>query len=107
MKNTSLYIGLFGLILGQTTATLAGEAEATFERGVKTHHQGVVDVVTSPEHMVEDPLKGVSDDHPFAGTAKGVVSGTTKTGEQVIGGAGHMVEGTGEILEAPIEAVIE
>ena len=107
MKHTPLFIGLFGLMLGQSAVTLAGEATDTFKRGVETHHQGVVDVVTSPAHMVEDPATGASGDHPVGGTVEGVVTGTAKMGEQALNGAGNMVEGTGEILASPIEAVVE
>jgi hypothetical protein len=107
MKHTPLFAGLFGLMLAQSTVTVAGEAADTFDSGVKTHNQGVVDVVTSPEHMVEDPAKGASSDHPVGGTAEGVVTGTAKTGEQALEGAGNMLEGTGKILAAPIEAVTE
>ena len=107
MKHTPLFVGLFGLALAQGGVALAGEAGDTLDRGFKTHNQGVVDVVTSPEHMVEDPAKGVSGDHPVGGTAEGVVTGTAKTGEQAVDGAGNVVEGTAEMLESPIEAVTD
>ena len=107
MKHTPLFAGLFGLMLAQSTVGLAEEAADTFDSGVKMHNQGVVDVVTSPEHMVEDPAKGASSDHPAGGSVEGVVTGTAKTGDQALEGADDMVEGTGEILAVPIEAVTE
>ena len=107
MKHTPLFAALAGLILTHGAVTLAGEAGDTLETGIKTHNQGMVDVVTSPEHMVEDPAQGASSDNPVAGTAEGVVTGTAKTGDQALEGVGGMVEGTGEILAAPIKAVTE
>ena len=107
MKPTHLFAALAGLMLTQSGIALAGEAGDTFKSGVDTHNKGMVDVVTSPEHMIEDPAKGVSGDHPVGGSMEGVVTGTAKTGDQALKGAGGMIEGTGEILAAPIEAVTE
>ena len=107
MKPTPLFAVLAGLMLTQSSIALAGEAGDTFKKGVDTHNKGMVDVVTSPEHMVEDPAKGVSGDHPVGGSVEGVVTGTAKTGDQALEGAGGMIEGTGEILAAPVEAVTQ
>jgi hypothetical protein len=107
MKSTYLFAALAGLMLTQSGMALAGDAGDTLNSGVDTHTKGMVDVVTSPEHMVEDPAKGMSSDHPVGGSAEGVVTGTAKTGDQALEGAGEMVEGTGEILAAPIKAMTD
>jgi len=107
MNKTPLFAIVFALTLVPSTVTLAGEAGDTFQQGVETHNKGVVDVVTSPAHMVEDPAKGASGDHPVGGSVEGVVTGTAKTGDQALEGTGKMLEGTGEILESPIKAMTD
>ncbi len=106
MRNLSTSIsGILILALVQSPYALASEASTTFKEGMQDRQRGVKDVVTSPTHVVKDTAAGIEGDHPVGGTAKGVVTGTAKTGGQVIQGAGNVVNGTGKMLTAPVKAV--
>ena len=105
MRNLSTYLGILALALVQSPYALAGEASETFKEGMDDRLEGTKEVVTSPVHVVEDTATGMQADRPIGGTTEGVVTGTAKTGDQALKGAGGIVEGTGEMLSAPIEAV--
>jgi len=93
------------LALAQSPYALAGDASESFKEGMQDRQGGVKDVVTSPTHVVKDTAVGAESDSPVGDTAKGVVTGTVKTGGQAVQGAGDVVKGTGKMLTAPVKAV--
>lgn len=107
MKHTSTRMGILILALVQSPFLLAGNASDTFKEGMDDRHEGMKQIVTSPSHMVEDTAEGMEGEHPVMNTSEGVVTGTGKTGVQAVEGTESMVEGTGKVISAPIEAVVE
>ena len=107
MKHHSAYLGILAMTLVIGPYALADEASDTFKGGMKEHNKGMIDVVESPAKVVEGTGAGMEGDHPVEGTVEGTVTGTVKTGDQTLKGAGEMVEGTGEMLSAPIKAIEE
>lgn len=107
MKSKSACLGILVFALAHTPCVLADEASEAFKGGMEKRHEGMKEVVTSPTHMVEDTGAGMEGENPVMDTASGAVTGTAKTGGQVLEGAGGMVEGTGEMLTAPVEAITE
>ena len=107
MKSRIICAVLAAFTVGYGGAALSGEGTEAFKEGMHDRREGVKEVVTSPSHLVEETAEGTQGDQPVLDTAGGVVEGAVETGDQALHGAGNIVEGTGEVLTAPIEAIAD
>ena len=92
-------------LLAAPPAALAGDVIDSVKEGMGKRQEGAKDILLAPGHMVEGTTEGAESEKPVSGAAAGAAEGTGKAATQAVQGAGEIVEGTGDIITAPVKAV--
>ncbi len=93
------------VLLVAPPAALAGDVIDSVKQGMGKRQEGAKDIVTSPGHVAKGTAEGAETEKPVSGAVAGAAEGTGKAAKQAVQGAGGIVEGTGDIIMAPVKAV--
>ncbi len=104
MKVCLTVMAIIGLLVAPPAA-MAGDVIDFVKEGMGKRQEGAKDILLAPGHVVEGTAEGAESEKPVSGAVAGAAEGTGKAATQAVQGAGGMVEGTGDIIMAPVKAV--